>query len=141
MLTDKDCMKKYGDPVSETNLILWDVPAELEIGVIPKRLYCNKDIIQPLTKVFRLLIRTGFVDEIKTWNGCFNLRNKTKGKSPSLHSWAVAIDINAAWNGYGKVPKLSQDLVKCFDTCGFDWGGLWKIPDGMHFQIKRELII
>ena len=54
----------------------------------------------------------------------------------SLHSWGVAIDVNAAWNGFGKKPTLSKEFVKCFTDAGFDWGGLWAKPDSMHFQLK-----
>ena len=55
-------------------MVLWDVPKELEIGVIPKKIYCNKDMIEPLTKAFKNLIATGLVKELKTWDGCFNIR-------------------------------------------------------------------
>jgi len=54
----------------------------------------------------------------------------------SLHSWAVAVDINAAWNQFGKVPTMSKELVKCFTDAEFDWGGTWTKADGMHFQLK-----
>lgn len=138
LLTKSDCYRKYGEPVDEKAMILWDVPKELEIGVIPKRIYCNKDMVEPLTKAFKNLIATGHVKELKTWDGCFNIRNK-RGTldSMSLHSWGVAIDVNAAWNGFGKKPTLSSGFVKCFTDAGFDWGGLWTKPDGMHFQLKR----
>ncbi len=138
LLTTSDCYRRYGAPADEKNMILWDVPKELEIGVIPKRIYCNKDMIEPLTKAFKNLIATGHVKEIKTWDGCFNIRNKRGARDIlSLHSWGVAIDINAAWNALGKKPTLSAGLVKCFTDAGFDWGGLWIKPDGMHFQLKR----
>ena len=115
----------------------WDVPTELEIGVIPKRIYCNKAMIKPLNAAFKALIATGCVKELKTWDGCFNIRGKRGNpKSYSLHSWGVAIDVNAAWNGYGKKPVLSAAFVKCFTDNGFDWGGVWGKPDGMHFQLK-----
>lgn len=136
MVTSTQCFNKYGQP-SNTNqwLILWDVPAALEIGVIPKRIYCNKDLVVPLSKAFQELIRTGHVNELKTWDGCFNIRKKRGLKSMSLHSWGIAIDVNAAWNGLGEVPTLSADFVKCFTDNGFDWGGTWKRKDGMHFQL------
>ncbi len=138
MVTSAQCLKKYGDPTKESNMILWDVPTELEIGVIPKRLYCNKDLIAPLTKAFKNLIDTGFVKELKTWDGCFNIRKKRGLKSMSLHSWGIAIDVNAAWNGLGKTPQLSAGFVKCFTDAGFDWGGNWtNRPDGMHFQLNK----
>ena len=136
MLTAAMCQKKYGDPETEKFMVVWDVPAELEIGVIPKKLYCNRDMVKPLEQAFRNLITRGFIKELKTWDGCFNIRKKRGATSPSLHSWAVAIDLNAAWNGFGKPPTLSAGFVKCFTDAGFDWGGTWTKPDGMHFQLK-----
>ena len=65
LLSSTDCFKKYGSPELEKNMQLWDVPSDLEIGVIPKKIYCNKDLIAPLTKAFQNLIKTGFVNEPK----------------------------------------------------------------------------
>jgi len=118
-------------------MVLWDVPAELEIGTIPKRIYCNRDLVQPLDRAFRALIASGCVKELKTWDGCFNIRNKRGSRSTSLHSWGVAIDVNAAWNGFGHRPQLSPEFVHCFTRAGFDWGGTWSKPDGMHFQLSH----
>ena len=138
MVTSAQCFAKYGE-ASQSNkwLVLWDVPTELEIGVIPKRIYCNKDLIIPLEQAFKNLISTGHVNELKTWDGCFNIRKKRGLQSMSLHSWAIAIDVNAFENGLGQEPKLSAGFVKCFTDAGFDWGGLWKRKDGMHFQLAK----
>jgi len=135
MVTPAQCLKKYGDPVKESNMVLWDVPVELEIGVIPKRLYCNKDLVAPLSAAFSNLINRGFISELKTFDGCFNIRKQRGASSQSLHSWGIAIDVNAAWNGLGKQPQLSAGFVKCFTDSGYDWGGTWKRLDGMHFQL------
>ena len=138
MVTSAQCLKKYGEPSpSNKNLVLWDVPTELEIGVIPKRIYCNKDLIKPLEAAFKALIATGCVNELKTWDGCFNIRKKRGLSSMSLHSWAIAIDVNAFENGLGVTPKLSANFVKCFTDNGFDWGGTWTRKDGMHFQLAK----
>ena len=138
MVTSAQCLKKYGEPsASNKNLVLWDVPTELEIGVIPKRIYCNKDLIKPLEAAFKSLIATGCVNELKTWDGCFNIRKKRGLASMSLHSWAIAIDVNAFENGLGVTPKLSPRFVKCFTDNGFTWGGTWQRKDGMHFQLAK----
>lgn len=137
MVTSAQCLAKYGQPEQEKNMILWDVPAGLEIGVIPKKIYCNKDLIAPLTGAFKNLIDTGHVRELKTWDGCFNIRKKRGLATMSLHSWGIAIDVNAFENGLGKQPKLSDGFVKCFTDAGFDWGGHWtRRFDGMHFQLS-----
>jgi hypothetical protein len=137
MIISIDCFKKFGQPTPDSKfLVLWDVPEELEIGVIPKRIYCNKAMVKPLTNAFQNLIKTGKVNELKTWDGCFNIRKIRGGKQMSLHSWGIAIDVNAFENGLGREPKLSPEFVKCFTDAGFDWGGNWKSrKDGMHFQL------
>lgn len=138
MVTSAQCLKKYGDPTLERNMIVWDVPSELEIGLIPKRIYCNKDLVAPLGQAFKNLIATGHVKEIKTWDGCFNIRQKRGIASMSLHSWGIAIDINASENQLNQIPKLSSGFVKCFTDAGFDWGGSWKgRTDPMHFQLSK----
>lgn len=138
MVTSAQALKKYGPPAQDNPfLTLWDVPAHLEIGVIPKRIYCNKELIGRLSAAFKALIDTGCVEELKTWDGCFNIRKKRGLSSMSLHSWGIAIDLNAFENGLGQEPKLSPEFVKCFTDNGFDWGGTWSRKDGMHFQLSK----
>ena len=140
MVTSAQCLKKWGDPALTENelkyMTVWDVPTHLEIGVIPKKLYCNKIMVAPLSQAFKNLIDRNFVKELKTFDGCFNVRRKRGLTTMSLHSWGIAIDVNAAWNGLNKTPQLSAGFVKCFTDAGFDWGGTWKRKDGMHFQLK-----
>jgi len=59
LLTSTECVSRYGDARKESNMVLWDVPTELEIGVIPKRIYCNRDMIAPLALAFKALIEHG----------------------------------------------------------------------------------
>lgn len=141
MVTSRQCFAKWGDPNTRADegkyMVLWDVPSHLEIGVIPKRLYCNRAMIAPLTQAFENIIERNLISQLKTWDGCFNIRKKRGASSQSLHAWGIAIDINAAWNPFGKKPTMSPELVKCFTDAGFDWGGTWSRPDGMHFQLAK----
>ena len=141
MVTSNDCFRKWGDPNTRSDegkyMAMWDVPSNLEIGVIPKRLYCNRAMVGPLTKAFENIINRGLISQLETWDGCFNIRKKRGARSQSLHAWGIAIDINAARNGFGKKPTMSKELVKCFTDAGFDWGGTWSRPDGMHFQLSK----
>lgn len=147
-VTNEQFLAKFGMPGTKkalASLVMWDVPTVLEIGVIPKRIYCNSIMITPLSQGFQNLINRGYVKELKTWDGCYNFRpirgyekqwQKTKNvKYLSVHSWGGAFDVNAAWNGLGKKPTLSAGFVKCFTDAGFEWGGNWKRKDGMHFQL------
>lgn len=155
MLSSLDFYRKYGHPDEYRKfMILWDVPEELEIGVIPKKIYCNRDLIKPLEQAFRNLIERGYVNELLTWDGCWNFRPirgyekkyerliKTIDKEAaikllSVHSWGCAIDVNASANGLGAIPTLSAGFVKCFTDAGFIWGGTFKRKDGMHFQLAK----
>ena len=137
MVTSQQALKKYGPPEKEAWMTLWDVPSELEIGVIPKRIYCNRDMVNPLEQAFRNLIERDKVGELRTWDGCFNIRKKRGASSASLHSWGIAIDLNAAWNRFGGTPTLSLAFVQCFKDAGFDWGGDWTKKDAMHFQLAK----
>lgn len=155
MIYPHDAWSRYGDPEKDERkfMVLYDVPTSLEIGVIPKKVYCNKDVVAPLSHAFCLLNMRGYVDELKTWDGCFNIR-PVRGYEASykrfrdagdihgaisllsLHAWGLAVDVNAAWNGLGKAPTLSNGFVQCWLDAGWDWGGFWKRKDGMHFQLK-----
>jgi len=139
-LKSNECSKVLGDP--RTNeakyMVLWNVPVNLLQGKIPKRIYCNKRMIEPLTKAFSDIISKGLVDELTSWDGCFNVRPIRGYNSVwSLHSWGIAIDINAKANRLGTKGNISSALVKCFTDNGFDWGGVWTRPDPMHFQLTE----
>ena len=142
MVTSQDCVKKYGKPdiqMERKHMELWQIPEGFrkEISVLPAKLYCNTDIIHPLWEALTNVIKRDLACEIFTWEGCFNIRMKKGGNSWSLHSWGIAIDINAATNAFGAKPQMSAELVKCFTDAGFEWGGLWSKKDGMHFQLSK----
>lgn len=141
-VTSAQCLRKYGEPTPKmemANMVLYNIPKEvgMHIPALPNRIYCNKDLVRPLAQAFTFLIQRGFADELKTWDGCFNIRKKRGLGSLSLHSWGIAVDVNAAWNGLGKEPTLSPGFVKCFTDAGFEWGGTWGRKDGMHFQLAK----
>jgi hypothetical protein len=147
MVTSAQALKKYGDPNLQRAMVMWDVPGYMEIGVIPKRIYCNRDMIEPLSKAFHNLIQTGHVSELKTWDGCFNIRKKRGLSSMSLHSWGIAVDLNQSDNQLGKTydqlitegkKPFTEGFLQCFRNAGFDCGGDWKSrPDRMHFQLSK----
>ena len=152
MITSAQCLKKYGDPnLLETqtkNFEVWIVPNEIQeafkhvrfsaVGTIgfPKKIFINKDFCSTLENALKNIIRRGLAHELKTWDGCFIIRNKRGLQSLSLHSWALAVDVNAFENQLNQTPKLSSEFVRCFTDAGCDWGGTWTRKDGMHFQLR-----
>jgi hypothetical protein len=71
-------------------------------------------------------------------SGGYNPRNIAGTRTPSQHAFGRAIDVNWTDNARGTKgnidPKLAQDLAA---KHGFTWGGLWKNPDPMHFEIAN----
>ena len=83
----------------------------------------------------RLLLRHN--GHVFITGNCFNIRQQRGSSKASLHSWGLAIDINASWNARGSPSTLSDGLVMCFKDAGFDWGGDFEFIDAMHFQLSK----
>ena len=98
------------------------------------KIYCNVEMIPALKKAFFNVEDRGLIHELKTFDGCFCIRNVRGGNTLSAHAYGLAIDLNAAWNGLGQEPEFSPEFVACFTGAGFVWGGDFKRKDPMHFQ-------
>ncbi len=150
MITSKQCKTKYGVPdIKNSCLTTWEVPEFILLAtkVLPKKIYnVNNDIIQPIELAFKNLIERELIAELKTFDGFFYIREKKGNTTPSLHSWAVAVDFNAKDNVYGlnveqlkakQLTPFSDEFLQCFRDAGFDAGGDWKKQDRMHFQLSK----
>lgn len=104
-----------------------------------KKIYCNKDLIPYLDKVFVRLIEKDLFKELKTFDGCWNIR-PIRGTTDkwSMHTWAIAIDINAEDNKLGEVGKLSQEFLQCWRDTGWTCGADFERRDFMHFQLPER---
>lgn len=157
MVTDKDCLKKWGTPIptvkweNATGLVVWKssslgiLEEEYKKSCLPSKVYMNKLMIEPFTNGIKDLISKKLLTTIRTWDGCYNIRRMKVVKNGkiafsskySLHSWGIAFDIDAAWNRLGKKGDLNPAIVEIFKKNGFDWGGDFKVEDSMHFQLKE----
>jgi hypothetical protein len=80
-------------------------------------------------------------NNLDLYGGAFVFRLKRGSKtSLSMHSYAIAIDINPQNNPMGGKTVMPAWFVKCFESIGFTWGGRWngKYKDGMHMQLGME---
>lgn len=74
------------------------------------------------------------------YSGSFNFRIMRGGHALSMHSYAIAIDFDAGENPFGGHHGLFHPdslIVQAFEAEGWEWGGRWGYPDGMHFQSAR----
>lgn len=131
---EKEIQLKY--EANEMGLWLVDYDIKSAIPVLPGRIYCNKKMIPMLQKAFRALIAKQLHTEIRTYDGCFNVRRKRGSSAVSLHAYGLAIDLNAAWNRFGGTVTFSNAFLQVWRDNGFDCGADWKKKDGMHFQPK-----
>jgi hypothetical protein len=71
----------------------------------------------------------------QTWGyACRAIRGSS---SPSNHSWALAIDINAPTNPMGSrlITDMPAWMPKLWEAHGFRWGGTYRSrPDAMHYE-------
>lgn len=99
--------------------------------------------IPQLKAAFVEVGRRGLKDKILFWDGSFVPRLMRGGNSPSNHSFGTAFDINAEWNGFHKRPAAVgakgdlHAISAVFKRHGFEWGGDWRDPDGMHIEVAK----
>lgn len=123
-------------PFSFPNLHVMDTPIRCEHIAI------NKDMYDPLDQALRAVIKAGLQNELRTFDGCLNIR-PVRGTlhAPSTHSYGLGIDWNQATNQMGSVlhTDFTKEFVKCFTDQGFDWGGDFRHrKDPMHFSYAWE---
>jgi hypothetical protein len=69
------------------------------------------------------------------FGGCFNIRAIAGSNSYSNHSWACAIDLSPASNGFNMKGTIGDLVVKAFKNQGAFWGGDYvNRKDKMHFE-------
>ncbi|WP_175597229.1 M15 family metallopeptidase [Peristeroidobacter soli] len=126
------------------NTELIPVPALAQLDFPNIRVH--KKAARHFAAVFDEIAKAGLSDLLLSCAGTFVPRHISRDldKPLSSHSWGVAIDLNAEWNGYGQRPAARntpgslQDVAPIFATYGFAWGGHFGTPDGMHFELARK---
>jgi hypothetical protein len=125
------------DPAILTIEPSW-VSSHIDTRLVPilGRVTCNEAFFPALLKALREVEDEGLSSVLQTYNGCWNARTVARSPTapPSFHAYGAAIDINAAENAYGAVPTMDERVVAIFERYGFNWGGDFLVPDGMHFE-------
>jgi hypothetical protein len=97
---------------------------------------CNRVLFPALIGALNDVEAAGLGGEIHTYSGCYAPRTVARSVTapPSYHAYGAAIDINAPENPFGSKPTMDPRIARIFERWGFDWGGRFLIPDGMHFE-------
>ncbi|MCU1586751.1 MAG: family peptidase, partial [Frankiales bacterium] len=102
---------------------------------------CHRLMVPQLRGALKDVVAAGLSSSISTYDGCYVPRfiESNPSHAISLHTWGIAIDINAATNGRGGRGTMDMRVVNIFKRWGFRWGGDWSYTDPMHFEIGALL--
>jgi len=103
---------------------------------------CHRKIGTALRAVFEEIWAACDHDQAKVdaagasdYGGCFNIRKIAGTDRWSNHSWACAIDLSPATNGFNATTTLSSVVIEAFKRQHFRWGGDYTgRKDPMHFE-------
>lgn len=150
----RDCMSFYGDPRQrgwlQVNTVGVKCPWPIHCGRVPvDHITIHKKCAASLTRTLQAIwVAVGQdIGKIKqlrydVFDGSYNLRVMRGGNALSMHSYACAIDWDAADNPFHVTKHLfSSDslIVVKFKEEGWLWGGDWSLGsvDAMHVQAAR----
>jgi hypothetical protein len=139
----------YGDPAlngfqdkfEREHLTRYKLPQSLHwFPDADKVLLVNSDLVGALEKVLVDLTLSGLHREIKTFDGCYNVR-RIRGVADawSVHSFALAIDLNAKTNQLGGEVTFSPAFLQVWRNHKWILGADFKRKDGMHFEYLQHL--
>ncbi|MGH3112245.1 MAG: M15 family metallopeptidase, partial [Gaiellaceae bacterium] len=116
----------------EQNIVTTEVPL---LGTVT----CHRKLIPMVRGALYEIAASSHASEIKVYSGCWASRTVSRSPTapPSYHAYGAAIDINAPQNPYGTEPTMNREIVRIFESWGFNWGGDFLIPDGHHFEFWR----
>lgn len=152
-------IERYGNPASDNVtfehawMTLLVLPGSITdyIKNIPAKLYVNKDLVEPLQDTLLELIKRNLHTEIKTFDGCFNIRLQRNSNVPSVHSFGLAIDLNAKDNPFGHsteqdteagLTPFTPEFLQCWRDMGWIDGEDFGCGrnDAMHFEWTKSFM-
>ena len=105
------------------------------------RVTCHRLMVPQLRGALQEVQDNNLGHLLKTYDGCYVPRfiERNPENSISLHTWGIAIDMDAATNYRGIRGTMDQRIADIFKRWGFRWGGDWKYTDPMHFELGALL--
>ena len=105
------------------------------------RVTCHRLMLTQLRGALQDVVDAGLASSLTTYDGCYVPRfiERNPENSISLHTWGIAIDMDAATNYRGIAGTMNPEVVNIFKRWGFRWGGDWTHTDPMHFELAALL--
>ena len=148
-----DIIKQYGQPGDTKNLTTIILPFEMRIAWDLKKtvtkMQVHKLAASSLTKIFNEILEVYGISDIKKlgidiFGGSYNFRQMRGGTEWSVHSWALAIDLDPTRNALKMTDKEAQfakpeyqKMIDIFKKHGWYSLGKEKNYDWMHFQFVK----
>lgn len=154
-MTTKETIAKYGKPniTGEGYLVTIMLPYPMRLAWdtenVVHKMRCHKLVGARFLAVFNEILRVYGYAKIKElgidlFGGCFNFRKMRGGDDWSMHSWAIAIDLDPGRNQLKETSKTARfakseykPMIDIFYKHGFISLGREKNYDWMHFEIKE----
>ncbi len=105
------------------------------------RVTCHRLMLPQLRGALAEVEAKGLGGTLTTFDGCYVPRfiERNPERSISLHTWGIAIDMDASTNYRGIAGTMDPEVVNIFKRWGFRWGGDWTYTDPMHFELAALL--
>jgi hypothetical protein len=105
------------------------------------RVTCHRLMIPQLRGALQDVVNAGLSSSLHSYDGCYVPRfiEHNPSHAISLHTWGIAIDMDASTNYRGIKGTMDPKVVTIFKRWGFRWGGDWSYTDPMHFEIGALL--
>ena len=115
------------------------VDENIETATVPilGNVTCHRLMIPQLRGALADVQAAGLASSIHTYDGCYVPRfiESNPEHAISLHTWGIAIDLDASTNYRGIRGTMDPKVVDIFKRWGFRWGGDWAYTDPMHFEL------
>ncbi len=136
--------KFFGAPGDEGSLVKIDFPYPMFYGgKIVRSSRCHDKVAASLLRVLGSMgksygTRREIMEPAKDYGGIYNFRYKRGANSLSLHSWGIAIDLDADDNTFRNAWPIQADMpleiMECFAAEGWTSAGAFWGYDAMHHQ-------
>lgn len=123
------------------NIAWFELPFWVEGMPKNRKVQFHKDYGQKLVEFFEDIEAAGLKRLVLSYAGTLAMRLRRLGTAASMHAYGAAIDLNAPQNGLGRTPAAPGELGCVYELVplahqhGFYWGGHFRNPDGMHFEV------